>query len=451
MENLKVDISNVSKWCDLAQIEEYQERVNESFEALIRKTGKGNDKLGWLDLPSGLDKALLNEIKDTAEKLRKHSEIFVVTGIGGSYLGARMVIEALKHQFDFLQAHRKRQKPLIVYAGQNISEDYLTELLDVLDEKDYSIAVISKSGTTTEPAIAFRILKNHLEEKYGKQESAKRIVAITDRETGALKKLATKEGYKTYVVPDDVGGRFSVLTPVGLLPVAVAGFDVAKLLKGAAQMKELLYSSSSLDTNPAALYAATRNALYTTGKTTEIMVNYLTNLYYLTEWWKQLYGESEGKEGKGIFPAGVNNTTDLHSMGQYVQEGERNIFETVLSVNKTKHHLVIPPDNDNLDKLNYISGKKLHYVNQMAKAGTTLAHIDGGVPNIQITVPEINEFYLGQLIYFFEFACALSGYTLGINPFDQPGVEAYKNNMFALLGKPGFEEETEAIKKRLKE
>jgi glucose-6-phosphate isomerase len=446
MDKIAVHINNIFGFVTLDDLQKYQQAITKSHEMTLNKTGKGNDYLGWVDLPGSIDKEVLADIENTAGKLAAVSDIFVVTGIGGSYLGARAVIEALKHNFDFLLTRDKRQKPFVVYAGQNISGDYLNDLLEILDNRDYSLAVISKSGTTTEPAIAFRILKTHLENKYGKAEAKERIVAITDKEKGALKKLSDNEGYKTYVVPDDVGGRYSVLTPVGLLPIAVAGFDIQQLVNGAKQMQALLHSSSSIETNPAALYAAARNALYGMGKGVEIMVNYLPGLYYFTEWWKQLFGESEGKDGKGILPAGVSNTTDLHSMGQYIQDGKRDIFETVLSVGKTKHALKVPRDSENLDKLNYISGKNIHYVNQMAEAGTTIAHVDGGVPNIQISIPEINEYYLGQLIYFFEFACALSGYTLGINPFDQPGVEAYKKNMFALLGKPGYEKETEAIK-----
>jgi glucose-6-phosphate isomerase len=340
---------------------------------------------------------------------------------------------------------------MVIYAGQNIGEDYLTELLQVLDSKDYSIVVISKSGTTTEPAIAFRILKNHLKAKYGNKEAASRIVAITDKEKGALKELAVKEGYTSFIVPDDVGGRYSVLTPVGLLPVAAAGFDIKEVVRGAVDMRMSVMNNFDIKTNPVMLYAAARNALYRKGKTTEIMVSYLPNLYYLTEWWKQLYGESEGKENKGIFPAGVGFTADLHSMGQYIQEGLRNIFETVLSVEQTKHSLLIPEDDLNADKLNYLAGRNIDQVNKMAELGTLIAHVDGGVPNIRISIPQINEYYIGQLIYFFEMACAVSGYILDVNPFDQPGVEAYKKNMFALLGKPGFEEETAAIKKRIDE
>ncbi|RKY53438.1 MAG: glucose-6-phosphate isomerase, partial [Candidatus Neomarinimicrobiota bacterium] len=343
----------------------------------------------------------------------------------------------------------KGNSPQIIYAGQNICEDYLSDLLEVLEEKDYALTVISKSGTTTEPALAFRILKSHLENKYGKGEARERIIAITDESKGALKQLAREEGYTTYIVPDDVGGRYSVLTPVGLLPIAIAGFDIRALLAGARKMQKINNASSSLSDNPMALYAAARNALLKSGKVVEILVNYQPKLFYFTEWWKQLFGESEGKEGKGIFPAGVGFTTDLHSMGQYIQDGYRMIFETVLAVGQAKKKLEVPSDDANLDGLNYLAGRRIHDVNKMAELGTALAHIDGGVPNIGIIIPEVNEESIGELIYFFEMSCALSGYTLGVNPFDQPGVEAYKKNMFALLGKPGFESETEAIRKKI--
>ena len=447
MGNIQVNLDQLEGFMSQDQIFSFREEINRHFESIRSKTGKGNDFLGWVDLPELSGDDLLSSIEDSAYTLAACSEIIVVTGIGGSYLGARAVIDALNHQFASLLSGRK--SPLILYAGHNIGEDYLTELLDILDQRDYSIIVISKSGTTTEPAIAFRILKNHLEGKYGKEEAASRIIAITDKEKGALKELADKEGYPTFVVPDDVGGRYSVLTPVGLLPIAAAGYDIRELLKGAGDMKKLIMGSGAMDSNPAALYVAARNVLYRQGKTIEIMVSYQPKLYYLTEWWKQLFGESEGKENKGIFPAGVGFTTDLHSMGQYIQEGLRNIFETVLSVEKTEHSLLIPEDKDNADSLNYLAGRHIDQVNKMAELGTSIAHVDGGVPNIRISIPEVNEYYLGQLIYFFEMSCALSGYILDVNPFDQPGVEAYKKNMFALLGKPGFEEETAAIRKRI--
>ncbi len=443
MINLNLNIDKVLDFVSYNEIKTFQPEIDKHFKTLFNKTGKGNDFLGWINLPSEIDENLIKDIESDAKKMRKIADVFVVIGIGGSYLGARAVIEALSHNFNNLLETGKN--PLILFAGQNIGEDYLADLLDILDKKDYAITVISKSGTTTEPAIAFRIIKNHLEKKYGKQEAKNRIIAITDKEKGALKELSEKEGYKTYIVPDDVGGRYSVLTPVGLLPIAVAGFDIKKLITGAFEMQQLNEATSSMEKNPVALYAATRNALYNKGKTIEIMVNYQPTLFYLTEWWKQLYGESEGKENKGIFPAGVSFTTDLHSMGQYIQEGLRNIFETVLSVENSKRDLRIPVDKENLDKLNYLAGEKINYVNKMAETGTMLAHVSGGVPNIKITIPKINEENLGQLIYFFEMACAVSGYILGVNPFDQPGVEAYKKNMFALLGKPGFEKETNEI------
>jgi glucose-6-phosphate isomerase len=446
MINIKLNIDRALNFITKDQIQAFQNTIDESHQKLLNKTGKGNDFLGWVDLPSSITSTFLDEIKADADRMAKKADIFVVIGIGGSYLGARAVIESLQHHFS---AFVKSDRPKIVYAGHNISEDYMADLLDVLDHHDYALSVISKSGTTTEPALAFRILKNHLEAKYGKDEAAGRIIAITDKSRGALKTLADKEGYKTYVVPDDVGGRYSVLTPVGLLPIAVAGFDIHKLVAGAVEIETFNHSTTSINDNPMALYAATRNALYQAGKTTEIMVNYLPSLYFFTEWWKQLYGESEGKENKGIFPAGVSNTTDLHSMGQYIQEGLRNIFETVLSVEKGKRNIPIPMDNTDLDGLNYLKGKTITDVNHQAQLGTALAHVDGHVPNLQISIPELSEQNLGQLIYFYEFACGLSGYILDVNPFDQPGVEAYKKNMFALLGKPGFEEATRTIQARL--
>ncbi len=447
MIHLKFNYEKVLPFIGRQEIHGYQEAIESHFLAIRERTGKGSDFLGWTELPSSTDETLIKKIETAATRFREMSEVSVVVGIGGSYLGARAVIEALSPHFPLLR--KKAGNPVMLYAGNNISEDYLAELLQVLDEKEYTLTVISKSGTTTEPALAFRLLREHMEKKYGKEESRNRIIAITDKEKGALKQLATEEGYETFVVPDDVGGRYSVLTPVGLLPIAVAGFDIRALLQGARYMQEFLQTTSQIDENPAAAYAAVRNALYAKGKTIEIMVNYEPALFYFTEWWKQLYGESEGKENKGIFPAGVSNTTDLHSMGQYIQEGNRILFETVLSVERPKHNLVVPAEEANLDKLNYIAGKRIHEVNRMAELGTALAHVDGGVPNLKVTLPEINETTLGELIYFYEMACAVSGYLLGINPFDQPGVEAYKRNMFALLGKPGFEEETERIREKL--
>lgn len=446
MIDLKFDYTNALDIIDQQDVIDFQKEINKHYESIKNKTGKGNDFLGWVELPDELDENMIQRIEELAEEIKIKSEIFVVVGIGGSYLGARAIIESLSNTFALMT---NDGSPKILYAGQNISEDYMSELLKVLDDHDYSLTVISKSGTTTEPAIAFRILKNHLENKYGKLDARDRIIAITDERKGALKQLATEEGYQTFVVPDDVGGRYSVLTPVGLLPIAVAGFNIREFISGAVKMKKHIESSSFISENPVSAYAATRNALYRAGKTVEITVNYEPKLYYFTEWWKQLYGESEGKENKGIFPAGVGFTTDLHSMGQYIQEGLRNIFETVISVEKPKSTLLVPEDPKNLDGLNYIAGKPLHEVNHMAETGTTIAHVDGEVPNLRITIPEISENTLGQLVYFYEMACAISGYLLDVNPFDQPGVEAYKKNMFALLGKPGFEKETELIYERL--
>jgi len=447
MALLTLDISHVFNFINRNEINLLQKEITSAHRMLIEKTGQGNDFLGWVNLPNEMDDKMFNDIAGDAQKIKNTAEIFVVVGIGGSYLGSRAVIEALSHNFSpFL----KSSYPKIIFAGQNLSEDYMAELLEVLNLHSYALVVISKSGTTTEPAVAFRILKNHLEKKYGKAGARERILAITDKSKGALKKLADDEGYKTYVVPDDIGGRYSVLTPVGLLPIAVAGFDIRALVGGAAAMQKQVTKTDNIDENPSALYAATRNALYRSGKQLEIMVNYEPKLIYLTQWWKQLYGESEGKENKGIYPSGASFTTDLHSMGQYIQEGLRNIFETVLSVEKTYHTLNIPYEPTDLDGLNYLSGKPIHYVNKMAELGTKLAHVEGGVPNIAIGIPQLNEEYLGQLIYFHEFACALSGYMLGINPFNQRGVEAYKKNMFALLGKPGYEKETEEIKRKIK-
>jgi len=447
MIQLKFSYKNALNFVSKQDILNYQEAIDSHFRAIRERTGRGNDFLGWTDLPSAIDETLIAKIEAAAIRFREKSEVSVVVGIGGSYLGARAVTEALSPHFNLLK--KKAGNPILLFAGNNISEDYLVELLQVLDEKEYTLTVISKSGTTTEPALAFRLLRDYMERKYGKAAAKERIIAITDKEKGALKQLADEEGYETFVVPDDVGGRYSVLTPVGLLPIAIAGFNIRELLKGAQNMAAFSASSTKIDENPVATYAAVRNALYAKGKTTEIMVNYEPRLFFFTEWWKQLYGESEGKENKGIFPAGVSNTTDLHSMGQYIQEGMRNLFETVLSVEQPQHELRIPGDEANLDKLNYIAGKRINEVNHMAELGTTLAHVDGGVPNLKVNIPEISENTLGEVIYFYEMACAVSGYILGINPFDQPGVETYKRNMFALLGKPGFEKETEAIREKL--
>ena len=441
---MKLDLSHTKPFLDDIQVCDIESRISAVYDTVYRKTGAGNDFLGWVSLPSEIDESLLADIERTAAELRRKSELFVVVGIGGSYLGARAVIEALQNHFAPLTG----EKPLVVYAGHNMSEDYLTDLMAILDKKDYSLAVISKSGTTTEPAIAFRILKQHIINKYGEQEAASRIVAITDKARGALKQLANVKGYKTYIVPDDVGGRFSVLTPVGLLPIAVAGIDIRKLVAGAIEMEKLCKTQPNKE-NPVSQYAVVRHALYQKGLTNEIMVNYEPRLVYFSEWWKQLYGESHGKQHKGIFPASVTFSTDLHSMGQYIQDGLCNLFETVISVENSNHELRIPMENDDLDQLNYIAGKRISEVNHKAELGTVLAHEDGGVPNLRIVIPEVSEIVLGQLIYFFEMACALSGYLLEVNPFDQPGVEAYKKNMFALLGKKGFEAQTAALNQRL--
>jgi len=407
--------------------------VEKAYQQLVSKTGKGNDFLGWLNLPDEVPPALIAEINHTAEKLASLAEIIVVVGIGGSYLGARAVIEALQHPFKVLLPNSKT--PLVLFAGNSMGEDYHKALMDVLDIKDYAVIVISKSGTTTEPAIAFRIIKEHCEKKYGAKMAQMCIIAITDEKKGALKKLATEENYKTFVIPDDVGGRYSVLTPVGLLPIACAGFNIEKLLAGAKNMKDNLMQNSTLEKNIAMQYALSRYLLYKEGKKMELVVAYEPQLFFFIEWFKQLFGESDGKEGKGIFPAGAIFSTDLHSLGQYIQEGERHLFETVLSVEKVNSHLPIPFDENDLDGLNYLQQKSIHEINLVAEEGTRLAHISGNVPNIRIAIPEISEETLGELIYFFEFSCALSGYLLNINPFDQPGVEAYKSNMFRLLGK----------------
>jgi len=445
MKHLQVDLKNALPFVNQDDFKKYETLTSEENKKIANKTGKGNDFLGWVDLPKNISTEHLNDINSTAETLRKNSEFIVVIGIGGSYLGAKAVIEALSGQFDYLK--NNNPNPHILFAGQNLSEDYHYELLDFLKDKNYSVIVISKSGTTTEPAIAFRLFRKDLESRLGKEEASKRIVAITDASKGALRNLANQENYKSFIIDDDIGGRYSVLTPVGLLPIACAGFNIEELVSGAREIMKI--AENNFTDNPVFQYAAIRHLFYAQNKTTEILANYDPRLNFLAEWWKQLYGESEGKENKGIFPASVSFTTDLHSLGQYVQEGLRNIFETVISVEKTRFSLNIPKDEDNFDKLNYLAGKPIDYVNKMAELGTTLAHVDGNVPNIKIELPEITEFYIGEMIYFFEKACAVSGYLLDVNPFDQPGVEAYKKNMFALLEKPGFEEETEKIKKRI--
>lgn len=444
---MKIDIRRTGPQAEKIFQSPMLEELLRAHQMLIARTGKGNDFLGWVDLPVEIGEDILSGIERDAAAIRAHSELFVVIGIGGSYLGSRAVIEAMADPFSLYST--KKANTRVVFAGENLSEDYHARLLKLLDEKEYSVAVISKSGTTTEPAVAFRLIRQHIEKKYGKTGAAQRIYAITDQSRGALKTLADAEGYKTYVIPDDVGGRYSVLTPVGLLPVAVAGFNIRELIRGATDFRSVALDASMPANNPCLIYAAVRNLLYREGKNIEILVAYEPSLLYMIEWWKQLYGESEGKEGKGIFPAGVTFTSDLHSMGQYIQEGRRNLFETVISVASPAEHLEVPEDPDNADGLNFISGMRLSAVNRQAELGTMLAHTDGGVPNIMITLPAINEYTIGQLLYFFEFACAISGYILGVNPFDQPGVEAYKKNMFALLGKPGFENETRALKSRL--
>jgi len=447
MEQIKLNYKFSLNFIKQEEIFRLKEEVNKHNIALHAKTGKGSDFLGWVDLPSSVTEPVLADIEATASFLRlKNIEILVVIGIGGSYLGTKAVVDALADSF----AHLKPIKnPLILFAGQNIGEDYFRELRELLKSRNYAIIVISKSGTTTEPAVAFRLLKNDIEEKYGKNEARERIIAITDSSKGALRRLAEIEGYKTYVIPDDVGGRYSVLTPVGLVAIATAGFNIRQLIRGAAEMEAQSSANVSWVDNLPAQYAVVRNLLYRAGKKIEVLVNFHPKLHYLGEWWKQLYGESEGKEGKGLFPASVDFTSDLHSMGQYIQEGERILFETVISVEKPDHEVAIPEDDENLDGLNFLAGKRIDEVNKMAELGTALAHVDGGVPNILIRIPLLNEYYLGQLIYFFEKACGISGYLLGVNPFDQPGVEAYKKNMFALLEKPGFEEETKAIRQKL--
>ena len=447
MKKIQVNINSVLSTVSEKDIHALEtSTAADALEKLREGTGEGNDFLGWLDLPSRTPMHHLDEIIAVANDLRNSCDYVVSVGIGGSYLGAKAVIEALGNSFD-AYTPATPGSPKVLFAGQNIGEDYLHELQAFLADKRFGIIVISKSGTTTEPAIAFRLLKEQLERQVGKAEACKRIVAITDAKRGALRQLATEEGYKTFVIDDNVGGRFSVLTPVGLLPIAVAGYDVKKLVKGALAMQEECMTSS--EANVCQLYASTRNLLYRAGKKIEILVNYNPKLHYFGEWWKQLYGESEGKDHKGIFPAAVDFSTDLHSMGQWIQDGERSIFETVISVETPDNKTVIPSDDANLDGLNYIAGKRVDEVNKMAELGTRIAHVDGGVPNIRITVPELSEEYLGQLIYFFELSCGMSGYILGVNPFNQPGVEAYKRNMFALLEKPGYEEDTKAIQAKL--
>ena len=442
---IKLDISKALE--NAAQAVELKEQVAAAQDALENGTCPGNDFLGWLHLPSSITAEFLNEIKACAEVLRSNCDTVVVAGIGGSYLGARAVIEALGNSFAWLT--NNGENPNILFAGNNIGEDYLYELTQYLKGRNFGVINISKSGTTTETALAFRLLKKQCEEQRGKEMARKVIVAVTDAKKGAARTTADKEGYTSFIIPDNVGGRFSVLTPVGLLPIAVAGFDIDKLVQGAADMEAATAPGVPFEENPSAVYAAVRNILYAQGKKIEILVNFQPKLHFMNEWWKQLYGESEGKDLKGIFPAAVDFSTDLHSMGQWIQEGERTIFETVISVETPEHTLLFPHDEENLDGLNFLAGKRVDEVNKMAELGTQLAHVDGGVPNMRVVVDRLDEYNLGQLIYFFEKACGISGLLLQVNPFNQPGVEAYKKNMFALLGKPGYEKETEAIKNRL--
>lgn len=444
---IRLNIEKTLGFISKEKVSAYEAQVKAAQEALEQGTGKGNDFLGWLHLPSSITPEHLAHLNATAQVLRENCEVVVVAGIGGSYLGARAVIEALSNSFTWLQ--EKKTAPVMIYAGHNIGEDYLYELIEFLKEKKFGVINISKSGTTTETALAFRLLKKQCEDQRGKEMAQKVIVAITDEKKGAARITADKEGYQSFIIPDNVGGRFSVLTPVGLLPIAVAGFDIEKLVAGASDMEKSCGKEVAFANNPAAIYAATRNELYQSGKKIEILVNFNPKLHYVSEWWKQLFGESEGKENKGIFPAAVDFSTDLHSMGQWIQEGERTIFETVISVEKVNHQLEVPADEANLDGLNFLAGKRVDEVNKMAELGTQLAHVDGGVPNMHITLPELNEYNIGGLLYFFEIACGISGYLLGVNPFDQPGVEAYKKNMFALLNKPGHEEDSKAIRAKL--
>ena len=448
MKNISLDITKAAQFLKPRAVEAYESQVKAAQEALENGTCPGNDFLGWLHLPSSITSEFLDEIQATANTLRDKCEVIVVAGIGGSYLGARAVIEALSNSFAWLVADKKN--PTILFAGNNIGEDYLFELTEYLKNKKFGVINISKSGTTTETALTFRLLKKQCEAQRGKAEAKDVIVAVTDAKKGAARTCADKEGYKSFIIPDNIGGRFSVLTPVGLLPIACAGFDVKELVSGAQEMERACDKNVPFEKNPAAQYAAVRNGLYSeAGKKIEIVVNFQPKLHFFAEWWKQLYGESEGKDNKGIFPAACDFTTDLHSMGQWIQQGERSIFETVISVEEPEHKLLFPHDEENLDGLNFLEGKRVDDVNKMAELGTRLAHVDGGVPNIRISIPRLNAYYIGQLIYFFEIACGISGNLLQVNPFNQPGVEAYKKNMFALLNKPGYEAESKAIRERL--
>ena len=447
---ITLDYSNVLPFIGGEEaVKRMEPQVKVAHDMLHKKNGPGNDFLGWLDLPTNYDKEEFTRIRKAAQKIRRDSDVLVVIGIGGSYLGARAVIELLNHSFANVASKKVRKSPIILFCGNSISATYLADMMDIIEGKDISLNIISKSGTTTEPAIAFRILRAYMENKYGKEEAKNRIYATTDKAKGALKGLADEEGYESFVVPDDVGGRFSVLTAVGLLPIAVSGIDIRELMKGAKDASKA-YKKMSLEENPCYQYAAVRNCLLRSGYSTEVMVNYEPSFHYMTEWWKQLYGESEGKDLRGIFPAGVDNTTDLHSMGQFIQDGARIMFETVVNIDAPRRSFEIPNDPANLDGLNFLSGMDMNEVNKKAMQGTVLAHVDGKVPNIAVHMAEQNAYNLGELIYFFEKACGISGYLLAVNPFNQPGVEAYKKNMFALLGKPGYEDQKAALEARLK-
>ncbi len=448
MAKVTFDYSKAASFISEEEVSYMKKLTEDAKNLLVSREGAGNDFLGWIDLPVDYDKEEFDRIKKAAEKIQSDSEVLIVIGIGGSYLGARAAIEFLRHGFYNNVPKEVRKTPEIYYAGNSISGTYLKGLLDVVGDRDFSVNIISKSGTTTEPAIAFRIFKEKLEQKYGKEEAAKRIYATTDKAKGALKNLATEEGYETFVVPDDVGGRFSVLTAVGLLPIAVSGADITKLMEGAAEGRKLALEKN-FEENDALQYAAIRNILLRKGKSVEVLANYEPSLHYVSEWWKQLYGESEGKDQKGLFPASVDLTTDLHSLGQFIQDGARIMFETVLNIEESREQVVIGEEPTDLDGLNYLAGKDMDFVNKSAMNGTILAHTDGNVPNLMVKMPKADEFYLGELFYFFEFACGVSGYLLGVNPFNQPGVESYKKNMFALLGKPGFEAQREELLKRL--
>ena len=448
MAKVTFDYKKAEKFITAEEVKNIEKQVMDAKDLLLSRNGAGNDFLGWIDLPVEYDKEEFDRIKKAADKIKEDSDVLLVIGIGGSYLGARAAIEFLRHNFYNMVSKEVRKTPEIYYVGNNISSTYIRHLMDVIGERDFSITIISKSGTTTEPAIAFRVFKEMIEAKYGKEEAAKRIYATTDKAKGALKNLATEEGYETFVVPDDVGGRFSVLTAVGLLPIAVSGADIDKLMEGAQSGRKKALENA-FEENDALKYAAIRNILLRKGKVVEILANYEPSLHYVSEWWKQLYGESEGKDQKGIFPASVDLTTDLHSMGQFIQDGNRIMFETVMEVEEPCEEIILKEEPVDLDGLNYLAGKSVDFVNKSAMNGTILAHTDGNVPNLKVSIPKQDEFYLGELFYFFEFACGVSGYMLGVNPFNQPGVESYKKNMFALLGKPGFEKQREELLKRL--